>query len=93
MIANPMSGELLFTWHSSSTKQLCELYFFFLNLFKYCGFINCSQEALRWPSVGKYKVDVASFESLALSELQVSDVLKFVMYTLDITSERSSCKS
>ena len=31
-----------------------------------------SPESLRWPSVGKYKVDVASFESLALPELQVS---------------------
>lgn len=31
-----------------------------------------SSESLRWPSVGKYKVDVASFESLALPELQVS---------------------
>ncbi|KAJ0969085.1 hypothetical protein J5N97_021962 [Dioscorea zingiberensis] len=32
-----------------------------------------SQESLRWPSVGKYKVDVASFESLALPELQVKE--------------------
>ncbi|KEH27624.1 cancer-related nucleoside-triphosphatase-like protein [Medicago truncatula] len=31
-----------------------------------------SQESHRWPNVGKYKVDVASFESLALLELQVS---------------------
>ncbi|TKY70242.1 Cancer-related nucleoside-triphosphatase [Spatholobus suberectus] len=30
-------------------------------------------ESLRWPSVGKYKVDVASFESLALPELQVRE--------------------
>ncbi|KAM1047479.1 hypothetical protein TB2_026330 [Malus domestica] len=27
--------------------------------------------SLRWPTVGKYKVDVESFESLALPELQV----------------------
>ncbi|XP_038678694.1 cancer-related nucleoside-triphosphatase homolog isoform X2 [Tripterygium wilfordii] len=30
-------------------------------------------ESLRWPTVGKYKVDVASFESLALPELQVRE--------------------
>nr|XP_043634267.1 cancer-related nucleoside-triphosphatase homolog isoform X2 [Erigeron canadensis] len=29
------------------------------------------QESVRWPNVGRYKVDVASFESLALPELQV----------------------
>ncbi|XP_041022374.1 cancer-related nucleoside-triphosphatase homolog [Juglans microcarpa x Juglans regia] len=28
-------------------------------------------ESLRWPNVGKYKVDIASFESLVLPELQV----------------------
>ncbi|KAJ4963717.1 hypothetical protein NE237_023656 [Protea cynaroides] len=32
---------------------------------------NGSPEALRWPNVGRYRVDVASFESLALPELQV----------------------
>ncbi|OIV92740.1 hypothetical protein TanjilG_00874 [Lupinus angustifolius] len=32
-----------------------------------------SPESLRWPSVGKYKVDVTSFESLALPELQVRE--------------------
>jgi len=26
---------------------------------------------MTWPSVGKYKVDIASFESIALPELQV----------------------
>nr|CCI55420.1 PH01B031C15.3 [Phyllostachys edulis] len=31
-----------------------------------------SLESVRWPTVGKYKVDVASLESLALPELQVS---------------------
>jgi hypothetical protein len=35
-----------------------------------------SQESHRWPNVGKYKVDVASFESLALPELQVSLLLR-----------------
>ncbi|KGN55609.1 cancer-related nucleoside-triphosphatase homolog [Cucumis sativus] len=30
-----------------------------------------SSESLRWPTVGRYKVDIASFESLALPELQV----------------------
>lgn len=33
--------------------------------------IHCSSESLRWPTVGRYKVDIASFESLALPELQV----------------------
>ncbi|XP_061997933.1 uncharacterized protein LOC133715427 isoform X5 [Rosa rugosa] len=32
-----------------------------------------SPESLRWPTVGKYKVDVASFESLAVPELQVRE--------------------
>ncbi|XP_073279628.1 uncharacterized protein [Primulina huaijiensis] len=32
-----------------------------------------SLESQRWPSVGKYKVDVSSFESLALPELQVKE--------------------
>lgn len=35
-----------------------------------CFFI-VSPESFRWPNVGKYKVNVASFESLALPELQV----------------------
>lgn len=30
-----------------------------------------SAQSLRWPTVGRYRVDVASFESLALQELQV----------------------
>ncbi|CAB4264152.1 unnamed protein product [Prunus armeniaca] len=32
-----------------------------------------SPESFRWPNVGKYKVNVASFESLALPELQVKE--------------------
>ncbi|EXB95126.1 Cancer-related nucleoside-triphosphatase-like protein [Morus notabilis] len=32
-----------------------------------------SPECLRWPTVGRYKVDVASFESLALPQLQVRE--------------------
>ncbi|KAJ4714051.1 Cancer-related nucleoside-triphosphatase [Melia azedarach] len=32
-----------------------------------------SSESHRWPTVGKYKVDVASFEALALPELQVKE--------------------
>ncbi|CAD6209399.1 unnamed protein product [Miscanthus lutarioriparius] len=32
-----------------------------------------SSESVRWPTVGKYKVDVASLESLALPELQVKE--------------------
>ncbi|XP_011096977.1 nucleoside-triphosphatase THEP1 isoform X3 [Sesamum indicum] len=34
------------------------------------GFLY-SRESQRWPNVGRYKVDVSSFESLALPELQV----------------------
>ncbi|GAB2251867.1 hypothetical protein Droror1_Dr00004714 [Drosera rotundifolia] len=30
-----------------------------------------SPESLRWPTVGRYKVDVSSLESLALPELQL----------------------
>ncbi|GAY59397.1 hypothetical protein CUMW_194220 [Citrus unshiu] len=34
--------------------------------------INASSpESYRWPTVGRYKVDVASFEAIALPELQV----------------------
>ncbi|XP_068646659.1 uncharacterized protein [Aristolochia californica] len=36
-------------------------------------FYNGSPESIRWPAVGKYKVDLASFESLALPELQVKE--------------------
>ncbi|KAJ7944052.1 Cancer-related nucleoside-triphosphatase [Quillaja saponaria] len=32
-----------------------------------------SPESLRWPTVGRYKVDVASFELLALPELQIRE--------------------
>ncbi|XP_057468930.1 uncharacterized protein LOC130758119 isoform X1 [Actinidia eriantha] len=34
---------------------------------------NSSPESFRWPTVGRYKVDLASFESLALPELQVKE--------------------
>ncbi|XP_076906811.1 uncharacterized protein LOC143563061 [Bidens hawaiensis] len=37
------------------------------------SFINGSAESIRWPTVGRYRVDVASFESLALPELQVKE--------------------
>ncbi|PRQ32543.1 putative nucleoside-triphosphate phosphatase [Rosa chinensis] len=41
-------------------------------------------ESLRWPTVGKYKVDVASFESLAVPELQVrEDTDLFVIVEVD----------
>ncbi|GFQ06761.1 cancer-related nucleoside-triphosphatase homolog [Phtheirospermum japonicum] len=35
----------------------------------------CSQipESQRWPNLGRYKVDISSFESLALPELQVKE--------------------
>lgn len=32
-----------------------------------------SPESLKWPTVGRYRVDVASFESLALSQLQMRE--------------------
>ncbi|KAK3413681.1 hypothetical protein EUGRSUZ_I02225 [Eucalyptus grandis] len=32
-----------------------------------------TSDSLRWPTVGKYKVDIASFESLALPVLQVKE--------------------
>ncbi|KAL9257916.1 Cancer-related nucleoside-triphosphatase-like protein [Drosera capensis] len=32
-----------------------------------------SPESLRWPTVGRYKVDVSSLESLALPELQIRE--------------------
>ncbi|CAA0823314.1 Expressed protein [Striga hermonthica] len=32
---------------------------------------HISSESQRWPSVGRYKVDISSFESLVLPELQV----------------------
>ncbi|KAK3150378.1 hypothetical protein QOZ80_3AG0232430 [Eleusine coracana subsp. coracana] len=32
-----------------------------------------SPESVRWPTVGKYKVDVASLDSLAIPELQVKE--------------------
>ncbi|XWS45644.1 hypothetical protein CRYUN_Cryun15aG0154300 [Craigia yunnanensis] len=35
--------------------------------------INPSPESRQWPSVGKYKVDVASFESVALPELKIRE--------------------
>ncbi|KAJ9540845.1 hypothetical protein OSB04_027351 [Centaurea solstitialis] len=34
---------------------------------------SSSAESIRWPTVGRYKVDVASFESLALPELQIKE--------------------
>ncbi|XP_076926197.1 uncharacterized protein LOC143589259 [Bidens hawaiensis] len=37
------------------------------------SFNNGSAESIRWPTVGRYRVNVASFESLALPELQVKE--------------------
>lgn len=34
---------------------------------------NPSPESIRWPTVGRYRVDVASFESVALPELQMKE--------------------
>ncbi|KAK6154040.1 hypothetical protein DH2020_013679 [Rehmannia glutinosa] len=36
-------------------------------------FVHGSRESQRWPIVGRYKVDISSFESLALPELQVKE--------------------
>ncbi|KAL2988388.1 hypothetical protein AAZX31_11G084200 [Glycine max] len=41
--------------------------------FSHIKSIHYCKMSLRWPNVGKYKVDVASFESLALLELQVRE--------------------
>ncbi|KAJ0703611.1 hypothetical protein HanPI659440_Chr14g0553051 [Helianthus annuus] len=47
---------------------------FFVGIFKWSTIemppCKVLRESNRWPMVGKYKVDVASFESLALPELQ-----------------------
>ncbi|XP_057809368.1 uncharacterized protein LOC131023791 isoform X2 [Salvia miltiorrhiza] len=34
---------------------------------------NTSRESHKWPNVGRYKVDVSSFESSALPELEVKE--------------------
>lgn len=48
---------------------------------------NFSPESIRWPTVGKYKVDIASFEALALPELQVSWFLwTLYWYIMQISS-------
>uniref|UniRef100_A0A6N2LRB9 AAA+ ATPase domain-containing protein n=1 Tax=Salix viminalis TaxID=40686 RepID=A0A6N2LRB9_SALVM len=35
--------------------------------------IISTPESTRWPTVGKYKVDIASFEAVALPELQIKE--------------------
>ncbi|KAJ6398211.1 hypothetical protein OIU77_019087 [Salix suchowensis] len=35
--------------------------------------IISTSESTRWPTVGKYKVDIASFEAVALPELQIKE--------------------
>lgn len=35
--------------------------------------VSSRAESQRWPSVGRFKVDITSFESLALPELQVKE--------------------
>ncbi|GAB4847624.1 hypothetical protein Ancab_026685 [Ancistrocladus abbreviatus] len=34
---------------------------------------NPNPESIRWPTVGRYRVDVSSFESIALPELQIRE--------------------
>ncbi|KNA19308.1 hypothetical protein SOVF_062900 [Spinacia oleracea] len=34
---------------------------------------NPSPESARWPTVGRYRVDIASFETVALPELQIKE--------------------
>ncbi|KAI7749920.1 hypothetical protein M8C21_004192, partial [Ambrosia artemisiifolia] len=43
---------------------------FYLGSFQNFNFFGLSAESVRWPTVGRYKVDVASFEALASPELQ-----------------------
>ncbi|CAL5324183.1 unnamed protein product [Camellia sinensis] len=35
--------------------------------------LPCSPESFKWPTVGRYKVDVSSFELVALPELQIRE--------------------
>ncbi|RLN19664.1 cancer-related nucleoside-triphosphatase isoform X2 [Panicum miliaceum] len=44
-----------------------------LTSFEIASLQLANPESVRWPTVGKYKVDVASLESLALPELQVKE--------------------
>lgn len=53
----------------SLSKSIIHLFQLKLNTSSFAIYV--SPESSRWPNVGKYKVDVASFESLALPELQV----------------------
>lgn len=55
-------------------NHICLLNYYSLDTFthKITFWVFCSSESVRWPTVRKYKVDVASLESLALPELQVS---------------------
>ncbi|GFY87718.1 expressed protein [Actinidia rufa] len=40
---------------------------------------DIAPESFRWPTVGRYKVDLASFESLALPELQVGQLVNHLI--------------
>ncbi|KAK9284190.1 hypothetical protein L1049_023359 [Liquidambar formosana] len=64
------SSLLLFTFESPPVMVLIP---YILPIPAKASFANGSPESLRWPTVGKYRVDVASFESLALPELQVKE--------------------
>ncbi|KDP43768.1 hypothetical protein JCGZ_22395 [Jatropha curcas] len=48
-------------------------------------------ESFRWPTVGKYKVDIASFESLALPELQVKEHTD--LFIIDEVGKMELCSS
>ncbi|CDP01789.1 unnamed protein product [Coffea canephora] len=50
-----------------------------------------SAESLRWPTVGRYRVDVASFESLALPELQVKEDTE--LFIIDEVGKMELCSS
>ncbi|XP_042041074.1 nucleoside-triphosphatase THEP1-like isoform X4 [Salvia splendens] len=60
------SGENYFDNPSSGCPQTIH------SQLKNSGFLY-SRESHKWPNVGRYKVDVSSFESLALPELEVKE--------------------
>ena len=53
-------------------KQFILLFLLTENIFASHTFLySLSPESQRWPTVGRYRVDVASFETIALPELEV----------------------
>lgn len=53
-------------------KQFILLFLLTENVFASHTFLySLSPDSQRWPTVGRYRVDVASFETVALPELEV----------------------